>query len=80
MARTAAQCVQCGQVDDHPKDWGAWGPKHYDCLSFQEQQDMRESNPAVYAAVTARESGLRGDDLLKFILDNAPVPSEAEEK
>lgn len=73
MARTAAQCVQCGQVDDHPKDWGAYGPKHYDCLSFQERSDIEATNSAVFATIEARESGLRGDDLLAHILASNSV-------
>ena len=66
--RPIRQCVQCGQTDDHPKNLGDQGPKHHDCLSFQERADIEATNPAVFAVVEACEGGLRGPDLLDHIV------------
>jgi hypothetical protein len=66
--RPIRQCVQCGQTDDHPKNLGSQGPKHHDCLSFQEKADIEATNPDVFAVIQACEGGLRGNDLLDHIV------------
>lgn len=68
--RAELACDQCGQVDDHPKVHLGPVTKHHDCLSFSEEEMVRESSVDAAAIVDVCKDGLRGPDLLAHIQEN----------
>lgn len=65
--RTPTTCDQCGQTDDHPKIHIGDVTKHHDCLTYKEEQMVRQSSDQAATIIDACKDGKRGPELLSHI-------------